>query len=83
MKTFKDLKFKKHSTIPEKDAKQAKMSFSDGSNISVITGSKFFYCGPNTYEMMSSRSKGDGVRGHLTEKQITNHMRYVQRNPLN
>ena len=78
MKTFKDLDFNPHSVG---SGIHARMEFADGSKISVVQG-EFFYSGTNSYEMMSDRSKGDGVRGWLSEQQITKHMRYIQTNPL-
>ena len=79
MKTFKDLEFKQHTLL--RDGTQARMKFPDGSDISIITGSTA-YCTPGTYEMMSNRTnRADGIRGYMTPKQITNHMRYIQKNP--
>jgi len=79
MKTFKDLKFKPH---PNGFGKAAAIKLDDGTAISVICGSSFYYCGTHTYEMMSDRiTQNGGVRGYLTEKQITAHMIYVQKNP--
>lgn len=81
MKTFKDLEFKPH---PSGQGQQAKMIFEDGTEISVICGSSFYYCGVNTFEMMSDRiTRNGGVRGWLSPEQITRHMRYVQKNPKN
>jgi hypothetical protein len=79
MKTFKDLKFNPHPVIP--DGTQAIMKFADDTVISVITGSGS-YSGYGSYEMFSSRAKGDGIRGYITPKQINAHMRYIQQNLL-
>lgn len=81
MKTFKDLEFKQHPLGGK--AEQAIMKFPDGSSISVITGDSVFYCTDDiSYEMMSNRSGRGGVRGWLSPKQISDHMRYIQKNPL-
>jgi hypothetical protein len=80
MKTFKDLVFKPHPLIK---GEQAKIELPDGTKISVICGNGFFYCGEGTYEMMSDRIRiNSGVRGWLSPKKITEHMIYVQKNPL-
>ena len=80
MKTFKDLVFKNH---PIGKGKQARITLNDGTEISVIYGALGFYSGEGTYEMMSDRIKQNGgVRGWLTPKQITEHFRYVQKNPV-
>ena len=84
MKTFNDLDFKDHSIHRDGLAKEAVMTFEDGSNISVLKGSRSlhgFYCSGDTFEIMSSRMSGDGVKGWVTEKQITTHMRYIQKHP--
>ncbi len=80
MKTFKDLKFDLH---PNGKGMQAVITTKDGTNISVICGSRFYYCSEGTYEMMSDRIRiNGGVRGYLTPSQITAHLSYVQKNPL-
>lgn len=80
MKTFKDLEFKSH---PNGMGLQAKMNFPDGSEISVICGASHYYCGNDTFEMMSNRTNArHGVKGWLTPEQITRHMIYIQKNPL-
>jgi hypothetical protein len=81
MKTFKDLDFKEHG-LGKDYGVRAVMEFPDGSKISVLGGSDKFYSSKVSFEMMSNRSKRDGVRGWLSEKQITRHMRYIQQNPL-
>ena len=82
MKTFKDLKFKTHP-LGERHGIQALINFDDGSQISVIQGPNF-YSSELTYEMMSNRfHRKDDVRGYLSPRQITRHMIYIQKNPLN
>lgn len=78
MKKFKDLDFQPH--ICGKGI-HARMTFADGSKISVVQG-EYFYSGPSSFEMLSNRSKSDGIRGWISEQQITKHMAYIQRNPL-
>lgn len=81
MKTFKDLQFYPH---PMGEGKQARITLSDGTKISIICGGRSMYCGEGTYEMMSSRTRSsDGIRGWITEEQITRHLIYCQKNPKN
>jgi len=99
MKTFKDLVFKPHyvaslkqSSISDPTAIIAKMRFPDGSFISVIKGDRSktgFYCGFNSYEMLTTRTsrknfsgQNEAVHGWVSPERITNHMKYIQRNPL-
>lgn len=78
MKTFKDLVFETH---PVGSGVQARITLEDGTEISVIQG-EHFYSGDVTYEMMSDRiTSNGGVRGWLTPDKITEHMKYVQKNP--
>lgn len=83
LKTFEDLEFKTHNLIP--GAKHAIMKFEDGSEISVVGGGAgmLYGDGETTFEMMSNRTNSShGVKGWLSKKQITNHMKYIQQNPL-
>ena len=80
MKTFKDLEFNPHYLG---HGIQAIIRFDDGSQISVVQG-PHFYCETLTYEMMSNRfHRKYDVRGYLSPRQITRHMIYIQKNPLN
>lgn len=78
--TFKDVKFRQHANI--EDGQMARIILPDGTDISIVTGTGT-YSGNGTYEVMSSRFKGEGdqVRGWLTEEEITRHMIYCQKNP--
>ena len=79
LKTFKDLEFKPHP-LGYKNHIQATITL-NGCEISVIQGSTF-YCGFDTYEIMSDRThQKRGIRGWLTKEQITKHMVYVQKHP--
>tara|TARA_R100000329_G_scaffold149313_2_gene139758 strand:- start:157 stop:429 length:273 start_codon:yes stop_codon:yes gene_type:complete len=89
MKTFKDLKFKKH---PAKNgAIQAIIDFDNGHWISVIGGAGLDGDGKYDFDVMSSlldkRAKflktiglSPNLRkGWQTKKQVTAHMRYLQK----
>lgn len=79
IKTFQDLEFKKHRTIP--NGTLAKMEFPDGSKISIITGDGT-YSGTGSYEMLSNRTnRKGGIQGWITPEEITRHMKYIQKNP--
>jgi len=83
MKTFANLKFKPHSrfTQEEPGAEQARMKFSNGTSISVIRGSRHFYCGPGTCEVMTGSD--EEVKGYQTPAQITKIMRELQEEEKN
>lgn len=90
MKTFKDLKFKKH---PKTDnAVQATCDFDNGHWISVIGGSSYGIDGDGKYDfdvmssLLNKRAKYLKIaglspnlrKGWQTKKQVTAHMKYLQ-----
>ncbi len=84
MKTFKDLKFKKH---PMGDGIQAKMNFNNNYGVSVVKTS-FSYGGNSGYYEIAILYKGeitynthitDDVIGWQTEENITEVMEKVQK----
>ncbi len=82
MKTFKDLKFETHEL--DKTAICSYIEFKNGEWISVVGGGKCYGDGVDSFEMMSSSTEKrkrtwNQVKGHLSKKQITNHMRYLQK----
>lgn len=90
MKTFKDLKFKKHPTTD--NAVQATYDFDNSQWISVIGGNSYGIDGDGKYDfdVMSSlfdkdakllKTKGLSPnlrKGWQTKKQVTAHMKYLQ-----
>jgi len=84
MLQFKDLNFKKHRVIP--NAVQATLELEDGSWVSIVGGAAgcgTYGNGKTSFEMMSSRTNSKNeVRGWLSIKQINDHLRYIQNNPL-
>lgn len=81
LKTFTDLKFKKHSVI--ENSVSAFIEFNNGHFISVVGGdSKSFLYGngSTSFEVMSSLKVKDTnlVKGWQSEKQVTAHMKYLQ-----
>tara|TARA_R100001086_G_scaffold247563_1_gene182132 strand:- start:1587 stop:1829 length:243 start_codon:yes stop_codon:yes gene_type:complete len=79
MKTFKDLKFKTHTL--DDTAICCYIEFKNGEWISVIGGGRFYGDGVVSFEVMSSSTKNtmQGVKGYLSKKQVSNHMRYLQK----
>ncbi len=80
MKTFKDLEFNPHSVAS--GGVMAKMTFDNGMYISVIGGANGLYGnGTTSFEIMSTITArtGAGVRGYLSKKQVSDHMRYIQK----
>ena len=80
IKTFKDLKFEKH---PSGKGLQARIRFKDGNEVFVNYGHSSFRCDKNTFEVRSTRfwRKTNGIKGYMTKKQISFHMRYLQVEP--
>ena len=88
MKTFKDLKFKKHGAIGFNS--HAELFFPNGYGISVITGEHAYSTAEEPYEiavlkgnkedsvLTYSTSITDDVIGHLTEKKVTKIMKDIQ-----
>ena len=79
MKSFKDLDFQPHSIV--KGSAHAQMDFDNGQWISVVGGGLGLYGnGTSSFEVMSSVTENtpNGVRGWLSKKQISSHMRYLQ-----
>ena len=78
MKTFKNLEFKPHRIVP--DGIQAYIEFENGTWLSVVAGEGLYGNGDNSFEIMSSSTNRTlrGVKGWLSKKQITSHMRYLQ-----
>ena len=87
MKTFKDLKFKKHHIAKIcKGAKQATMNFENGFGVSVLIGSCFYSNGVDSYEVAVLKN-GDlcydsglteDVFGRLSAREVTKIMKQVQ-----
>lgn len=91
MKTFKDLEFKEHDIAKSAkkemergvdmsdyiDAKQAKITFDNGKNLSVIFGKCFYSNGIDTYEAMELNN-GNDPKGYLTEQEVTEYMMELQ-----
>lgn len=79
IKTFKDLEFIKH---PGGLGYTAEMLFIDGSIMTVKKGHKSYKCDNKTFEVTSSRfwRKTGGVKGFMTKRQISFHMKMIQRN---
>lgn len=92
MKTFKDLEFIPHEAYPD-TAVASYMKFPNGEWISVIgcsSGKGYLYGnGTTSFEVMSSIKDRMSskilnkdcyrVRGWMSKKQVTNHMRYLQK----
>ena len=90
MKTFKDLKFKKHPTMD--NAVKATYDFDNGQWISVIGGDSYGIDGDGKYDfdvmssLLNKRAnylKAAGLspnlrKGWQTKKQVTAHMKYLQ-----
>ncbi|CAB4136382.1 hypothetical protein UFOVP584_35 [uncultured Caudovirales phage] len=90
MKTFKDLKFEKHSIASVEryqNAKQAKETFKNNYGVSVIIGECFYSNGKDTYELAILYNDGitygtgitDDVLGHLTKDEVSEIMIKVQK----
>lgn len=88
MKTFKDLKFKKHPII--KGAVQAVIDFDNGHWVSVVGGGSGLYGnGTTLFEVMSSLkdrrscfiggNQSQLIKPWQDKSQITAHMRYLQK----
>ena len=87
MKTFKDLRFKKHhlSRIC-KGAKIAKMNFENGFGVSVVIGSIFYSNGINSYEVAVTKNGNlcydsgltYDVFGRQSSREVTKIMKEVQ-----
>jgi len=80
MKSFKDLEFKSHAVVS--GGVHAAITFDNGMFISVVGGSGLYGNGDTSFEVMSTvteRSRFGGVRGWLTKKQVSDHMRYLQK----
>jgi len=78
MKTFKDLRFRPHQ-IP--DAVIARIDFPNGHWISVVGGGRGSGArgdGKTSFEVLSSVTRSHGVRGWLSKKQVSDHMRYLK-----
>ena len=87
MKTFKDLRFIAHPLWLglEDDkfwggGKQAKLTFANGHDISVIFGSLFYSNGVDTYEAYPSCD--EEPTGYLTKQGVTKLMKRVQNMPV-
>ena len=87
MKTFKDLKFKKHPLAKIcKGAKIAKMEFENGFGVSVIIGSIFYSNGVNSYEVAITKNGSlcydsgltYDVFGRQSAREVTKIMKEVQ-----
>ena len=91
MKTFKDLKFEKHSIAKSgiesyQNAKQATENFENNYGVSVIFGNCFYSNGKDTYELAVlydgdityNTEITDGVLGHLSEEEVSDIMIKVQ-----
>ena len=79
MKTFKDLEFKSHTAV--KGAVHARLSFDNGTFISVVGGADGLYGnGTTSFEVMSTVTENTkaGVNGWLSIDQVNNRMRYLQ-----
>lgn len=79
IKTFKDLKFNPHTVV--KGAVHARLSFDNGTFISVVGGGNGLYGdGITSFEVLSTVTKNSvkGVNGWLSKKQVTRRMRYLQ-----
>lgn len=81
MKTFRDLEFKPHAlarAVSESGAEQAKIEFGE-TRLSVIRGSKHFYCGESTCEVGISRPGEEmEIREYQDADQITRLMKKLQ-----
>ena len=87
MKTFKDLRFKKHQLDRfYKGSKQATMNFENGFGVSVLIGSCFYSNGVDSYEVAVLKN-GDlcydsglteDVFGRLSAREVTKIMKQVQ-----
>ena len=90
MKTFKDLKFKKHSVI--KNSEKKSIDFDNGHWITTAGGdsnSGLYGDGDFLFEIYSSLQvkswkgfQGYKIKGWQTKKQVTAHMRYLQSKQL-
>ena len=86
MKTFKDLVFKKHKYFP--NGTQARLDFSNGYGISVVTGEGAYQSDGN-YEVAVMKGRGlcydtpitDDAIGHQTEEHVTEIMAKIQALP--
>jgi|TARA_R110002111_G_scaffold261373_1_gene334186 hypothetical protein len=79
MKTFKDLEFNPHTAV--KGAVHARLSFDNGTFISVVGGADGLYGnGITSFEVLSTVTENTvaGVNGWLSIAQVTNRMRYLQ-----
>ena len=87
MKTFKDLRFKKHYYAKYyKGAKQATMNFENGFGVSVLIGSCFYSNGVDSYELAVLKNGKlcynsgltEDVFGRLSAREVTKIMKQVQ-----
>ena len=91
IKTFKDLKFKRHPTLLDATLQGVKemfaeMEFENGYGVSVIFGERFYSNGIDTYEVGILKDGNlcydtyitDDVLGYQDEEEVTEIMRKVQ-----
>ena len=90
MKTFNDLVFEQHINPSIKDAKQARMQFDNGYDISVLLGGKGIYSnGIDTYEvgilhndeLCYDSGLCDDIFAYRTESEVTKIMEEIQQLP--
>lgn len=93
MKTFEDLEFKEHGIVSSAresikmgvdmtqylSAKQAVIELDNGVKLSVLFGTVFYSNGVDTYEAMVLDEGDNEPRGYLTESQVTEYMKVLQR----
>jgi hypothetical protein len=60
------------------DGKQARMTFNNGREISVIFGKMFYSDGISTYEAWEIGGDDEDPRGYLTKDQVTEYMKEIQ-----